>query len=533
MAKFLPVIGELFTAVESGAKLVGAAAVLPFSTEKASELLEGAGRAWVDYSEQNVIAAPINMGVRTAVGDEEGTDKVKKKLGQSFESFVDGTPVVGHVKGAVHYTLGDREHGDKCMKQASRAAATIVVAVGTGILTGGAGTVATVVATTTASTAAGVGMDLVTTGVDSAVHMERDADGKLHIPFRPAGVVEGVATAYETGDINDIFDSAISIGGEVAVGLAAHSLGKAVGKVTKKVMNKVGRKGKARARAYGSGMRSKSDVKAYAQLEKVVGEAGAKQSVELAKHIERGKYDKHTTITASSVKDGTDIHIGVNRRARQNARVVKKELRGVHNECTNASRMKQLQKKSTDLKKHGSNMKAVKKKSVFEGQSQKSNSKLMKMSNKKFKSAPQQTPKLPIDRDPQVCAEHAAYKSYCLKQPEGNPNSTTLVSVRRQRGKAPQYTTIERCDNCKVYSDVMGDCKTDVPKTMVPLGELDPDPPLTLRQRAHVCVGESAALRNNVAKVAEFGTQSAVLAITSGRACNQKKNLPATQESYN
>jgi hypothetical protein len=58
MAKFLPVIGELFTAVESGAKLVGAAAVLRFSTEKASELLEGAGRAWVDYSEQNLIAAP-------------------------------------------------------------------------------------------------------------------------------------------------------------------------------------------------------------------------------------------------------------------------------------------------------------------------------------------------------------------------------------------------------------------------------------------------------------------------------------------
>jgi hypothetical protein len=75
MAKFLPVIGELFTAVESGVKLVGAAAVLRFSTEKASELLEGAGRAWVDYSEQNLIAAPINMGVRTAVGDEKGTEK--------------------------------------------------------------------------------------------------------------------------------------------------------------------------------------------------------------------------------------------------------------------------------------------------------------------------------------------------------------------------------------------------------------------------------------------------------------------------
>ena len=68
----------------------------------------------------------------------------------------------------------------------------------------------------------------------------------------------------------------------------------------------------------------------------------------------------------------------------------------------------------------------------------------------------------------------------------------------------------------------MGDCKTDVPPTAVPLGELEAVPPLTRKQRANVRVGESAALRKNVAKGVKFGTQGAVLAVTSGQVYNQE-----------
>jgi hypothetical protein len=236
--------------------------------------------------------------------------------------------------------MGDREHGDKCMKQASRTTATVAVAAGTGVLTGGAGTVATVAATTGASTAAGVGMDVLTTGVDSAVHKE----------FRPAGVVEGVAKAYETGDVNDIADAAIQIGGEVAVGLAAHGLGKVVGKSTGKVMDEAGRKG----RAYNSNMRSPADVKSYTELEKAVGKTGAKQLVDLARHIEQGKYDKQRPITASSVKTDTETHIGVNQRAKENVRVVefKNKLQQVNDEfstCTDATRKRELHQKLKNL----------------------------------------------------------------------------------------------------------------------------------------------------------------------------------------
>ena len=489
MAKFLPVIGEIFTTVESGAKLVGAAAVLPFSTEKASELLEGAGRAWVDYSEQNVIAAPINMGVRTAVGDEEGTEKVKKELEQSFHGFVDGAPVVGHVKGAVHYATGDWEHGDKCMKQASRTAATIAVAVGTGILTGGAGTVAHLAVTTAASTAAGVGMDIITTGVDSVVHDE----------FRPTGVVEGVATAYEKGevDINAIFDSAIGKGGEDTVDLAADCLVKGVDEATGEVREKteIKRKGFTRSTA---------DVEEYAQLEKAVGEQEPKQSVELARNVEEDERATQITATESSLKTGmdTESYIGVSRTVRQNTRELKKQqqveykLKG----CPETIRKKQLKQEKAPLKKEGSNTKPVKKRLVYEVKSPKSNSKKRdqrkcQQKNEKFKSARQQklesshtsfttearptrrasqhapnkckrpvvrrktvslgandtvteAPKLPANHDPQVCAEHAAYES----SPDGNPNNTALVSVHQQGGDADHYTierwdkTVEGCD---------------------------------------------------------------------------------------
>ena len=572
MAKFLPVIGELITTVESGAKLVGAAAVLPFSTEKAGELLDGAGKAWVDYSEQNLIAAPINMGVRAAIGDEEGSEKVKKELEQSFQGFVDGTPVVGHVKGAVHYASGDKEHGDKCMKQASRTAATIAVAVGTGILTGGAGTVATVAATTAASTAAGVGMDIVTTGVDSVVHDE----------YRPAGVVEGVTKAYETGYINAIIDSAIGIGGEEAVDL---------GKVRWEAVEKTGTD-------CNSDMRSTAGVKAYAQLEEADGEQGAKQSVEVTNNIEGGEFAEQTTTTALSVKTQMDTEtcMGVNRTARKKNREFryKKKQQQAQQEwkgCSDPTRKKELKREKPALCKEGTeSMKPVKKRSVYKGQSQKFNSKVVEkksdqdkfqQENEKFRSVPQQKPesghktsstktlpmrrasqhtpnkckrpvvrrksvpsgmknpvpetsKLLVKRTPQVCAQQADCKSNL----KGNSNDASSVSVPRQRDDAPQNMTVKRCDDCKPSSDLnVGDNKTDASRTTVALGELDTVPPL--KQHAQVNVGEndseeSAALQKSVGDIAELKTQVAALAVTRDEANSQTQEDPqhAAQEDH-
>lgn len=175
MAKFLPVIGEIFTTVESAAKLVGAGVVAPFDSEKSKQLFKGAGDAWVDYKDNNAIALAF-----------QGRGK---DLGQKSVGFAEGLPVVGHGIGVGRYIAGDREGGDRCMKQASRSTAVVAAAV----LTGGA---AGAVACGAAAVGAGLATDVVTTGVDYAVHGE----------YRPSGVVAGVTEAYKTGDPNKVVD---------------------------------------------------------------------------------------------------------------------------------------------------------------------------------------------------------------------------------------------------------------------------------------------------------------------------------------
>jgi len=92
-----------------------------------------------------------------------------KNAGEAVVDIADGIPVVGHVKGGIHYAVGDREGGDKAMKAASRTVGVI----GGGIL-GMAGGPAGAIA---GGVAGGAVMDGVITGTDSLVHGE----------FRPSG----------------------------------------------------------------------------------------------------------------------------------------------------------------------------------------------------------------------------------------------------------------------------------------------------------------------------------------------------------
>ena len=191
--KSIPVVSEVVTAGESLGKLIGAAgASIAGDEEAAKELLKGAGDAWTDYAERQPIAAGINMAVREIQGDEEGARKVGEKMVQSIEDLADSTPVVGHVKGVVHYATGDTEHGDKCMKGASK---SLVVA-GVTAATAGAGAIVA------GSIAVGssAGMDGVISGIDSAVHNE----------FRPHGQIAAIDWAIKTKDPNDIANAVLA-----------------------------------------------------------------------------------------------------------------------------------------------------------------------------------------------------------------------------------------------------------------------------------------------------------------------------------
>lgn len=208
-AQSVPGVGETVTAIDSGVKLVaaGASAVAgaileddDAAREGAKKFAKDAGNCWVEYSERNVIAAPVRAFVHEVVaGDKKEAERVLKKVGKSVEQIVDSTPVLGHVKGIGHYIAGDTEHGHDCMKGASRALAVV----GAGALTGGVG--GGVVLGGLAGTSSGVTYDLMVSGIESTVK-GKDC---------PYGTFASINQAIEAGEQYDgygVINAAINTG---------------------------------------------------------------------------------------------------------------------------------------------------------------------------------------------------------------------------------------------------------------------------------------------------------------------------------
>ena len=206
--KSIPGVSEVLTTGESVGKLIGAAGCSIAGKEKAAQqLLKASGDSWVDYTERQFIAAGINIFVRNRRGDEEGARKVSEKLAQSLEDLADGLPVVGHVKGIVHYSKGDREHGDKCMKDASKSlavACAMTVTAGAGALVAGS-----------VAVASSTGMDGVITACDSAAHRE----------FRPHGEIAAIDLAIKTKDPNAIANAVLAPIAEFGMAAVSEAIG--------------------------------------------------------------------------------------------------------------------------------------------------------------------------------------------------------------------------------------------------------------------------------------------------------------------
>ena len=118
--------------------------------------------------------------------------------------FADGIPVVGHIKGAIEYAIGDTEAGDKSMKAASRTVAVVGSAVGGFMVGGPVGAVA-------GGIAGGAAYDGLVTGLDSAAHHE----------YRPYGEVSAVTNmVHGHHSAGEIFDFAAGIGMDALAGLS-------------------------------------------------------------------------------------------------------------------------------------------------------------------------------------------------------------------------------------------------------------------------------------------------------------------------
>lgn len=298
----VPVVGEVVTAVDSGVKLfsagywatVGELTGDDDAKEAGKKCLEDAGNTWVEYSERSLIAAPIRAAVHGIDGDGEEAKRVLKKMGKSTEQVIDSTPVVGHAKGVCHYIAGDTEHGNDCMKGATRSLAVV----GVGAVTGGIG----------GGFVAG-GLAGVTTGVayDGVVTVAESAAKKEHCPY---GIMSSIDRAIESerkGDLHGLWDSTVNVmynvaGDFVTGGTAAQSA---------KELNKASKQRKA--------MREK------------IGKEPTKDVIDAAKHLEEIAKDvegnNHVCTKAKNLETGSEA-FGANKRLRKGMRVKKFKTKG-------------------------------------------------------------------------------------------------------------------------------------------------------------------------------------------------------------
>ena len=147
------------------------------------------------------VAAGVTFGQVDALNDAvvscakstaESTVAAAKATKNTINESLDGIPVVGHLKGAIHYATGDDSAGDKAMKAASRSAG--VVAGGTaGFIVGGP------VGAVVGGIAYGAAMDGIITGADSAVHEE----------WRPHGQIAAWEAVANGKDDQEVIDGVV------------------------------------------------------------------------------------------------------------------------------------------------------------------------------------------------------------------------------------------------------------------------------------------------------------------------------------
>ena len=413
--KSLPVVGEVVTVAESGVKIVAAGALAPFDQKEAAKLAKGAGEAWVEYSEKNIIAGPINSGIRYVSGDEEGAKRVIKSTGKAFESVVDSTPVVGHVKGVVHLIDGDIDHAEQCLIGSTRA----TVVLGAGLATGGLG--AGVVAGGFAGVGSGIAYDGLYSAVDSGVFNERRTHG-----------IWNIDQDFKTcKDANDIADVELSIAGSLVGDFIAGSSAAEAGRSLRKA-NKI--------------KKQQNDLKKVIKKEmpNVDPDIATRDVIEagrnLENHIKDGtvKGDSHVSTRVRNVETG-EVHQGYNSRARSDINVNNFETNGP--------------------KESGFPTKSQAKKRAYP-----KTSKLMEQN-------PEAKPQL--KRNPACCAEHQAFDSFHkAAAPDSAQRFAQVVSVMFKEG---MYKTVMRCKNCLSYAEAMGKVITDkVAGKIVPVTRITP-----------------------------------------------------------
>lgn len=82
--------------------------------------MEGARSTQIEFAQTCLFISQITSLVYSIKGNNQEARNVQKRFLRNAGNMVNGIPVVGHMKGAVHYSLGDKNGGHQAMKDASR-----------------------------------------------------------------------------------------------------------------------------------------------------------------------------------------------------------------------------------------------------------------------------------------------------------------------------------------------------------------------------------------------------------------------------
>jgi len=197
-------VETLNNAVVESAKFTGSKASQTIVRHAGETVVSGTGLVLTS------VAAGVTLGQVDSLNEAvvgcfehtvEAGAKTCTEVATTADDLVDNVPVVGHIKGAIHYACDDKEGGDKAMKSASRTTGVVAGAV-VGIPGGP-------VCMMAGGAAGGAAMDGITTGVESAIKGKYTPSGQIEAWTRVAqaknseerigGIVNGVITPVFDG----------------------------------------------------------------------------------------------------------------------------------------------------------------------------------------------------------------------------------------------------------------------------------------------------------------------------------------------
>lgn len=133
---------------------------------------EGALKTQENFSKQCPVVSQVRSAVEATRGDLNAARQTQLEFVSLVSNMVNSVPVIGHIKGGIHYACGDKEGGDQAMKSSSRTVGVAGAGVAGFFVAGPVGAVV-------GGIAGGAAMDGLTTGVDSIVHEKYKPNGFL------------------------------------------------------------------------------------------------------------------------------------------------------------------------------------------------------------------------------------------------------------------------------------------------------------------------------------------------------------------